>query len=432
MAALPSADTAVPLRRVALSSLIGTAIEYYDFLIYASLAALVFGKVFFPNSDPAMATIASFGTFAAGYVARPVGGIIFGHFGDRIGRKSMLVLTMTMMGVASFLIGLLPGYHSIGVAAPALLVVLRVVQGVAIGGEWGGATLMVNEHADSQRRGFWNGVMQMGSPVGSLLAILVVTVVTWLPDDALLSWGWRVPYLLSAVLLAAGLYVRLSVSESPIFQRVSSPRSETLPLVQVLRRPAPLLLACAIGIGPFALTALLSTYMLSYATAIGYRASSVMTGLLFVSITALVMIPVFSAISDRVGRRGVVLAGAVGIVAFAWPLYALVDTGSVPLLIVAMIIGQILQSAMYAPLVVLFSEMFGTLVRYTGVSMGYQLAALIGAGFTPLFASALLANDVRSAPLVVLAACCGLVTVLAISRVGETRGADLAAEPARV
>jgi MFS family permease len=202
--------------------------------------------------------------------------------------------------------------------------------------------------------------------------------------------------------------------------------------VRVLRHPAPLLLACAIGIGPFALTALLSTYMLSYATAIGYRASSVMIGLLFVSITALVMIPVFSAISDRVGRRGVVSGGAVGIVGFAWPLYALVNTGSVPLLIVAMIIGQTLQSAMYAPLGVLFSEMFGTLVRYTGVSMGYQLAALIGAGFTPLFASALLATDVRSTPLVVLAACCGLVTVLAIRCVGETRGADLAAEPARV
>jgi MFS family permease len=432
MAALPSTDTPVPLRRVALSSLIGTAIEYYDFLLYASLAALVFGTVFFPNSDPAIATIASFGTFAAGYVARPVGGIIFGHFGDRIGRKSMLILTMTMMGVASFLIGLLPGYHSIGVAAPVLLVVLRVVQGVAIGGEWGGATLMVNEHADPRRRGFWNGVMQMGSPVGSLLATLVVTAVTWLPEDALLSWGWRVPYLLSAVLLVAGLYVRLSVTESPVFQRVSSSQSERIPLVQVLRWPTPLLLACAIGIGPFALTALLSTYMISYATAIGYRASDVMTGVLFVSITALVMIPVFSTISDRVGRRGVVLAGAVGIVAFAWPLYALVDSGSVPLLIVAMVVGQILQSAMYAPLGVLFSEMFATRTRYTGVSMGYQLAALIGAGFTPLLASAVLANDVRSTPLVVLAACCGLVTVLSIGRVGETRGIDLAAEPARV
>jgi MFS family permease len=202
--------------------------------------------------------------------------------------------------------------------------------------------------------------------------------------------------------------------------------------MQVLRRPGPLLLACAIGVGPFALTALLSTYMLSYATAIGYRASSVMTGLLLVSITALVMIPVFSAVSDRVGRRPVVVAGGIGIVAFAWPLYALVDTGSVPLLIVAMVIGQILQSAMYAPLGVLFSEMFGTAVRYTGVSMGYQLAALIGAGFTPLLASALLADDVRSTPLVVLAACSGLLTVVAIRRVGERSGADLIAEPVGV
>lgn len=412
------------LRRVAVSSLIGTAIEYYDFLIYASLAALVFGKVFFPHTDPAVATIASFGTFAAGYVARPIGGILFGHFGDRIGRKSMLVLTMTLMGVSSFLIGLLPGYASIGVAAPVLLVVLRIVQGVALGGEWGGATLMVAEHADPRRRGFWNGLMQMGSPVGSLLATLVVTMVTWLPEDAMLDWGWRVPYLLSAVLLAAGLYIRLNVSESPAFERMSR-RKVRLPFAEVLRRPATFLLAWAVGIGPFALTALLSTYMISYATAIGYETSSVMTGVLLVSLTALVAIPLFSAASDRLGRRTVVLGGAIGIVAFAWPMYTLVDSRSVPMLFIALIVGQVLQSAMYAPLGALLSEMFGTTVRYTGVSMGYQLAALIGGGLTPLFASVLLAAEVRSLPLVVLAACCGAVTVFAIAGIRETKGLDL-------
>jgi MFS family permease len=313
------------------------------------------------------------------------------------------------------------------VTAPVLLVVLRVVQGFALGGEWGGATLMVAEHAERERRGFWNGVMQMGSPLGSLLATAVVTGVMWLPEDALMSWGWRVPFLLSAVLLVAGLYVRLAVTESPVFQQVSLQKSHNIPLVQVLRRPANLLLACAVGIGPFALTALLSTYMLSYAIAIGYARSSVMTGLLFVSVTALVCTPVFSTISDRVGRRRVVVAGAIGILAFAWPMYALVDTGSVPLLITAMTLGQVLQAAMYAPLGVLLSEMFGTRIRYTGASMGYQLAALIGAGFTPLIASALLVNDVRSAPLVALAAGSALITVLAISRINETRGVDLAA-----
>ncbi len=421
-AAGPTSPT--ELRRVAVSSLIGTAIEYYDFLIYASLAALVFGKVFFPHSDAALATIASFGTFAAGYVARPIGGLLFGHFGDRLGRKSILIVTMTLMGVSSFLIGLLPSYESIGVLAPVLLVILRVVQGVALGGEWGGATLLVAEHAQPERRGFWNGMVQMGSPIGSLLATLVVTVVTWLPEDALLSWGWRIPYLLSAVLLVAGLYIRLNVSESPAYKQIAS-RPERLPLARVLRRPKAIVLAWAVGIGPFALTALLSTYMISYATAIGYQTSSAMTAVLLVSLTSLWAIPLFSAISDRVGRRPVVLFGAIGIAVFAWPMYALVDSRVVPLLFVALIIGQVLQSAMYAPLGALLSEMFPTAVRYTGVSMGYQLAALVGAGFTPLLASVLLADDVRSLPLVLLAGCCGVVTVSAVLAIRETKGTDL-------
>ncbi len=373
-AEIPAAPDPAQLRRVALSSLLGTAIEYYDFLLYGTMAALVFGKLFFPGSDPAVAGIAAFGTLAAGYVARPVGGIVFGHFGDRIGRKSMLVLTMTLMGVASFLIGLLPTYRSIGVAAPVLLVLMRVVQGIAIGGEWGGATLMVTEYADRSRWGLWNGVMQMGSPVGFLLSTAVVTLITKLPEDELLSWGWRVPFLLSALLLAAGLYVRLSITESPVFRQAlaEQPVAEKIPLAQVLRAPRNLILACAVGIGPFALTALISTYMITYATGIGYRTSDVMNGLLFTSATALVAIPLFSALSDRVGRRAVILAGALGIIAYAWPFYALIDRGSTTVLILAMVIGQLIQAAMYAPLGALLSEMFGTRIRYTGASMGYS------------------------------------------------------------
>jgi MFS family permease len=424
-------DTSRPdpalLRRVAISSLLGTAIEYYDFLVYGTMSALVFGAVFFPESDPVVATIAAFGTLAAGYVARPVGGILFGHFGDRIGRKSMLVLTMTLMGVASFLVGVLPTFAAIGVAAPIMLVVLRVIQGVAIGGEWGGATLMVTEHAEPHRRGAWNGVMQMGSPIGSLLSVAVVTAITLMPDESFMSWGWRVPFLVSLLLLGLGIYVRLSITESPVFEesKQAADHPKRMPLVEVLRRPGNLVLACAVGIGPFALTALISTYMISYATAIGYHRTDVMTALIFTSTTALVTIPLFSALSDRVGRRAVIVAGAIGIVCYAWPFYALVDVGSVSLLIVAMVVAQVLQSLMYAPLGALFSEMFGTRVRYTGASMGYQFAALLGAGFTPLIASGLMADGVTRAPLVVLAAGCGAVTIVAIWRVSETRGTDL-------
>ncbi|MFB7407182.1 MFS transporter [Streptomyces sp. NPDC056202] len=422
------------LRRVALSSLLGTVIEYYDFLLYGTMAALVFGELFFPESDPAVGTIAAFGTLAAGYVARPLGGAVFGHFGDRLGRKSMLVLTMVFMGVASVLIGVLPPYETIGVAAPVLLVLFRVVQGIAIGGEWAGATLMVVEHADPRRRGLWSGVMQMGSPIGFLLSTVAVTLTSLLPREAFLSWGWRVPFLFSAVLLGIGLYVRVSITESPLFRRAAGApgAGETagVPLTQVLRKPRTLVRACAVGIGPFALTALISTYMLTYATSIGYATSEVMTGLLFTSVTGLVTIPLFSALSDRVGRRAVVLGGAAGVVLLAFPVYALVDARSPALLVLGMVLGQAAQSAMYAPLGPLLSEMFGTRVRYTGASLGYQLAALIGGGFTPLFAGGLLSasGDARSTPLAVLAVVCGLMTALAVLRTAETRGRDLSEE----
>lgn len=423
----PAPSDPALLRRVALSSLLGTAIEYYDFLVYGTMSALAFGILFFPESDPAVATIAAFGTLAAGYVARPVGGIVFGHFGDRLGRKKMLIVTMVVMGAASFLIGVLPTFASMGVAAPILLVLLRVIQGVAIGGEWGGATLMVTEHAEPHRRGFWNGLMQMGSPIGSLLSISVVTVITLLPDDDFLSWGWRVPFLISVLLLAVGVYVRVSVTDSPIFEEAKPvvAGSRRIPLVEVIRKPRSLILACAVGIGPFALTALIATHMISYATAIGYHRTEVMTALIFTSCTGLVTIPLFSALSDRVGRRSVIMAGALGIIGFAWPFYALVDTRSLTAFFIAMMVAQTIQSLMYAPLGALFSEMFGTTVRYTGASMGYQFAALLGAGFTPLIASSLLTDGPRSLPLVALAAGCGAITAIGVWYVSETRGSDL-------
>ena len=423
----PATTGPAVLRRVAVSSLLGTAIEYYDFLVYGTMSALVFGTIFFPQSDPAVGTIAAFGTLAAGYVARPLGGILFGHFGDRIGRKSILVLTMGLMGTATFAIGLLPTFATIGLAAPVLLVALRVIQGVALGGEWGGATLMVTEYAQSERRGFWNGIMQMGSPIGSLLSIVIVALVVLLPDEAFLSWGWRIPFLLSALMLAVGVYVRLSIAESPVFSQAkpSIAKADRVPLLGVLRQPRNLILACAVGIGPFALTALISTYMISYATGLGYPRSVVMTSLVFTSITALVTIPFFSALSDRFGRRGVVITGAIAIICYAWPFFTLVESRSAAVFYIAMVIAQTIQSLMFAPLGALLSEMFGTSVRYTGASMGYQLAALIGAGFTPLIASSVVAATESSRGLVALAAGCGLITAVAISRIAETRGADL-------
>lgn len=420
------------VRKVALSGLLGTVIEYYDFLLYSTMAALVFGTLYFPGSDPALATIAAFGTLAAGYVARPLGGLLFGHFGDKIGRKSALVTSMVLMGVASVLIGVLPTYSSIGLTAPVLLVLLRCVQGIAVGGEYGGAALMVIEHADSRRRGAWVGIMQAGSPLGSLLSNGAVALVTMLPREDFVSWGWRIPFLASAILLIIGLYVRLSVVESPLFKEAmdKAGERETLPLLSVLRRPRAVLLACAAGIGPFAMTALIGSHSVAYAKGLEYDLPDIMRAHLLISLAGLIGIPLFSALSDRIGRRRVLLIGATGAVLFAFPMYALLGMRTVPAMIAALVIAQIFQNLMYAPLAPMLSEMFGTRVRYTGVSLGYQMASLIGAGFTPMIAAALVAGTGGSSlPLSWIIVGAVGISVLSVLLISETRGRDLGEAP---
>ena len=434
----PGADSAhgdetrhAGMRRIALSSLLGTAIEYYDFLLYGTMAAVVFGSLFFPAESGSAASIAAFGTLAVGYFARPLGGMIFGHFGDRLGRKSMLIISMSMMGAASVLIGVLPGYDRIGVLAPILLVFLRLVQGVAVGGEYGGAALMVVEHAKPGRRGIWSSVMLLGTPVGSLLSTLAVAIVSTLPEEDFLAWGWRIPFLLSAALLAVGLYVRLSVTESPVFKEAveaarSGPAEAKIPVVQVLRNPRLLLLACAVGIGPFALTALGTSHIIAYAGSVGFAVPDIMDTLLFVVSVSLVFIPLASWLSDRFGRRRVILTGAAGAIVWAFPLYALVDTGTWWLLTLALMVAQVLQNLMFAPITPLLSEMFGTRMRYTGVSMGYQFSSLIGAGLTPVIAASLLAaNGNSSVALSLIIVVTSLATVIAVALMSETRGRAL-------
>ncbi|MEV0688308.1 MFS transporter [Nocardia sp. NPDC050378] len=412
-------------RRAALSSLLGTTIEYYDFLLYGTMAAVVFGPLFFPGSNPALSTIASFGTLAAGYVARPLGGVIFGHFGDRVGRKSMLLITMLMMGIASAAIGLLPTYHTIGVAAPILLVLLRVVQGVAVGGEWGGAALMVVEHADARNRGRWAGIMQLGTPLGFLLSTGAVAAVTQLPEPQFSTWGWRLPFLLSAALLVLGMYVRLRVAESPVFVAAAPPR-DAIPAVQVLRRPRLLAPAVFAGLAPFALTALTSSHIIAYATGIGYAVGEVMRSLLLVVVVSIVAIPGSAALSDRLGRRRTMMTGAIGAVIYAFPLYSLINSDSWWIMTGALMFAQLLQNLMYAPLTPMLSEMFPTGVRYTGVSIAYQTAALVGAGFTPLIASSLLVafdgSSVALSGIIVVTAALSLAALVATV---EVTGRDL-------
>ncbi|WP_394619555.1 MFS transporter [Lentzea sp. JNUCC 0626] len=408
------------LRRAVASSYLGSVIEYYDFLLYATASAIVFNKVFFSSLDPLVGTIASFGTFATGYLARPLGGVLFGHFGDLLGRKKMLVLTMSLMGVASFLIGLLPTYAQVGWLAPAGLILLRVVQGISVGGEWGGAVLMSAEHATS-RRGLWASFTNAGAPSGMVLSTLALTgTAALVGEQAFLEWGWRVPFLLSIVLLGVGLFVRLKVEETPVFQ--ASRRRGSLPLLDVLRNhPRTLALGIGVGLAAFVAQSTLTTFVLAYGVQAGESRQAILNALTLSSALAVVGIIGWSAASDRFGRRPVVLAGAVLMAAFGFALFPLVDNGFV---VIALVLGQaVIHPMMYGPLAALYSELFHTGSRYTGASLGYQLAGL-GAGLAPLlFAQVQRSAGVGAIPFILAGFC--VLTVVCTVALRETSRTSL-------
>jgi MHS family shikimate/dehydroshikimate transporter-like MFS transporter len=383
-------------RMVALASFAGTTIEWYDFYLYGTAAALVFNKVFFPTFDPLAGTLAAYATYAVGFVARPLGGIVIGHFGDRTGRKSMLVLTLVMMGVATFLIGLLPTYNQIGFWAAIALVALRIVQGFGVGGEWGGAVLMAVEHAPPGKRGFYGSWPQMGVPIGLLLSTLVFSVVSRLPEDQFLSWGWRVPFLLSIFLVGIGLFIRLSILESPAFEKLrETGREVRQPILEVLRHyPKEILLAIGARMAENGSFYIYTVFSLTYATQyVGVNRSLVLNALLLAAACDAVAIPLYGALSDRVGRRPVYLFGAVMTALLAFPFFWLIRTGRPWLIILAMLAVFLLgQGAMYAPQAAFFSELFGTRVRYTGTSLGNQLASVVAGGLAPLIATGLMAK----------------------------------------
>jgi MFS family permease len=387
------------MRRVLFSSYLGSVVEFYDFLLYGIAASLVFGQIFFANMTPVVATIASFGTLAVGYLSRPLGGIIFGHFGDKVGRKSMLIITMSLMGVASTLIGLLPTYDQIGVVAPLLLIFLRLVQGLAVGGEWGGAALMSLEHSKTERRGFAASVTHMGGPSGALLATLIMTGFSTLPKEDFLTWGWRVPFLFSAVLLLVGMFVRLKVTESPLFaaaqqaKKLEPKKKGKSPLLLVLRRyPKNVVLAALGGSAAFVFQGLLATFAITLAVQTGVAQTTVLLMHAVATFLHIFTIPLFAILSDRVGRRPVMVTGAIAGAVLAFPIFQMLASGNVALVLIAFLIGNpLIQASMYGPMAAFISEMFGTGARYTGASLGYQLAATLGAGLAPLSAASLMA-----------------------------------------
>ena len=424
-----SAPQPTSVGRVVLASFIGTTIEWYDFFLYGTAAALVFDRLFFPTVDPLAGTMAAFATYAVGFFARPLGGIIFGHFGDKLGRKSMLVTTLMLMGVATFLIGLLPTYEQAGVLAPVLLVTLRFVQGLGVGGEWGGAVLMAVEHGAAGKRGLHASWVQAGVPIGLLLATAVFNLFSALPEKDFLSWGWRVPFLLGILLTAVGLFIRLAIVESPVFAQMKATRAEArLPILEVVRRhPRNVLLAMGARFAENTSFYLFTVFVLTYATKqLGVAKADVLNGVLLASAVQFGLIPLFGALSDRVGRRPVYLGGAVFTALFAFPFFWLVDLKSTAGIWTAIVIGLVGHSAMYGPQAAFFSELFGTNVRYSGASLGYQLASPFAGGLAPLIATALLQwSGGQPWPVAAYLVGMTLITVLSVWLAEETHRADL-------
>lgn len=382
-------------RRAVVASTVGTTIEWYDFFLYGTAAALVFPKLFFPGQTPYAGVLAAFGTQFVGFAARPIGAAIFGHYGDRIGRKKMLVTTLVLMGAATFLIGLLPTYTSIGLAAPVLLTVLRVLQGIGVGGEWGGSVLMSMEWGTRRRRGFMASWPQVGVPVGLLLSTGMVKLFSGVAGKGFDTWGWRVPFLASIVLVGIGMYVRLRVLESPVFAEVRQSEAVVkLPVWEVLRKqPREVLTSAFVRMSEQAPFYLFITFILTYGTTkLKVDRGLLLNGTLLAAALGLLSVPFFGYLSDIIGRRLMYGIGIVGVALYAFPYFGLLNTKTPGLIILAIVLSLIFHDMQYGPQAALIAESFGANVRYSGAGMGYQLASVIAGGPAPLIAAAILKN----------------------------------------
>jgi metabolite-proton symporter len=428
MTSSPSAiDRPTGLARVVAASTTGMALEAYDFLLYGAAAALVFNELFFPAHDPLVGTMLAFLSYALGFFARPVGGVVFGHFGDRVGRKPLLIVSLLMMGGATFAIGLLPTYATIGIWAAVALSLLRIIQGFALGGEWGGAMLLVAERVPAERRGAWTSLPEAGIPLGNLMATGVLAILAaTLDDEAFLDWGWRVPFLLSAVLLVVGYWIRSRVADSPMFEEVKQRAAEQqhayeAPAKAVLRNYPRGLLVCASArltenVSYYVVTSFVLVYAVEEQ---GVDKSVVLNALVLANVVQMLATPAFGLASDKLGRRPILLIGALGTAGWIWAFFSLIDTGRPVAVGVAIAGGLVFHSALYGPQAAFFSEQFPTRMRYTGMSIAAQVTTVIGGAIAPLIATALLAAAGSWVPVALY-----ILVVAAITTVGVLMAAE--------
>ena len=430
----PASDevTRRQLRRAVIASTIGTSIEWYDFFLYGSVAALVLNQQFFPNVDPTSGVLLAFGTNFVGFAARPVGAAIFGHYGDRIGRKATLVVTLALMGIGTFLIGLVPPYASIGVLGGVLLTILRAVQGIGVGGEWGGSVLLAMEWgARSGKRGFLASWPQFGVPVGLLLSNGILAVVIALTGSNFATWGWRIPFLISIVLVGVGLWIRLGILETPVFTRLlEQKRTYAAPVAEVLRRNwREVILTCLLRTGQQAPFYIFWTYVLVYATStLQMPRQDVLNDTFIASGVSLFTVPIWGYLSDRFGRRRTYMFGAVAMALFAWPYFALLDTRVPGLVLLAIALAPVIHDIQYGPQAAFIAEAFPPRVRYSGASLGYHLASITAGGPAPLIAAYLLAQYGTSLAIVAYIVVCALISLWSAAVLPDHTSVDIDVE----
>ena len=429
---LSESEHQVQLRRAVIASTIGTAIEWYDFFLYSTMTGLVFAKLFFPRSEPLVGTLEAFAVYAVGFVARPVGAAIFGHYGDRIGRKSTLIATLMLMGIATFLVSLVPTYESIGLWGAVILTFLRFVQGIGVGGEWGGSVLMSMEWARGDKhRGFIASWPQFGVPCGLFLANLAVLAFSQMSGEQFLAWGWRVPFFLSLILVAVGLYIRLGILETPIFRKlVAEQKIERTPMLTVIKQqPKEILLSALVRMAEQAPFYIFTAFVFSYGIGtLNVSRDFLLFAVMTASVVSFVSIPLFGHISDRIGRKKMYMLGAATVGVFGFIYFGMLNTGSLVLIFLAIVLSLIPHDMMYGPQAALIAESFTGRLRYSGASLGYQLASVIAGGPAPLIATWLFAQYGSAYAVAFYILVCAVLTLVATSMMTDYTGKDIEGE----